>query len=256
MCKHNIIGIKNSDKVFMEQNGFYLFENNKEIDYYAKRTCDCSSFVGLLADYKGTLDDYICESEKKKNRIFAYVKSAEYNARKKEYIEKYNMYLEKENAFTVPISQLEEKMMDDIWDKQLSDEEEALEEAKVRRLIEGRYKELKENEEYLKARKQLEEHISQNQELLDMFTYEAQEQIKEESEDLKSRVMAEYEGYLNDIHFLMEKYSVLHIGQVWNDEFDVVKEKMRITIDEISFEDLLHLNFGELITISNCYLRL
>ena len=252
MCKHNIIGIKKSDKDFMEQKGFHFFFDNQEIHYYCKTICDCNSVVGFLADYEGKFEDYILDVQNKEEKWRSYITSKEYRLRKKQYIKIYNKYLKIVNGFTAPIEKIEEKMMDEIWDKELSVEEEAKETEKVKKEMEQHYIELNKNKEYVKARKQFEDHINDNKELLDIMSFEACEKSKEDSEDdekLRKRLIVEGEELLKELRILKEKFSIVYFGQIWNEEDDTLKEKKQLGIDEMDIEELLHLKLGEIITI-------
>ena len=156
------------------------------------------------------------------------------------------------NGFTAPIEKIKEKMMDDIWDKELSVEEEAKETEKVEKEMEQHYIELNKNKEYVKARKQFEDHINDNKELLDIMSFEACEKSKEDSEDdekLRKRLIVEGEELLKELRILKEKFSIVYFGQIWNEEDDTLKEKKQLGIDEMDIEELLHLKLGEIITI-------
>jgi len=252
--------IKNYDDDF----NYYEASNNR---------CDCGSVLGKLNNYIGKFNTY-CEylESNKKDKVLKLYKikelllSRDYNQQLEKLLTTKNELFTKLNDYNHKIKDLEIELAD----LQITDKPNLQDQIKIKQLsskLREAKNNLDNNNHYKLAREVYEDYIAKNELLISSqnYTLEYKKDWWQENIDLAiNKAEHEYHDHtnaefnhlkfiLNDILKLTDEVKLFSFWQGdaerENDYFNSLTEVKTTTLDELKLEDLIFLNYKDVVTI-------
>lgn len=244
---------------------------DEQYNYYEASAgrCDCGSIVGMLSDYSDKFDSYLdyLNSVGKENivelyKIKEHLLDENYDEKLNNVLKTRDKMFSKLEAYTSRLKELEAKMSEiDLNQKQNLQGQILIKQLKKE--ISELKESLSKNEEYKMLELSYNDFIKRNESLIASRNYTLQNKKDWWQANIDNKInMLEHENHMhvnaefNHLKFvlgdILKLTGEVKVFSFWQDEdtdYDNLEEKKVVSLKDLKIDDLVFLNFKEVITI-------